>query len=287
MRKLALPTFAPVDVLSTCVSGVTDAGLVERLEAVKATLLSTADNYDQRARASELHLVPRVAQVGDVAKAELEKLYDGHMSPAKSAARKYYDVLRSAAPHRKCPLCGIGVVSALDHHLPKSKYPDLAVCPYNLVPICDFCNKAKLSSYPKEAGQQTIHPYYDDFTQEQWICARLDIEGPPALTFYVSPPPHWDEIRRLRAQRHFDIVKLGLSYTSNANEDMSSLRGHLESIENREGAAGVLAHLRDECNRYIERLNSWQHVMYQTLANHAWFVAGGFRNIPKPNFLVK
>ncbi|MGF6260986.1 hypothetical protein OKW49_001887 [Paraburkholderia youngii] len=154
------------------------------------------------------------------------------------------------------------------------------------MPICDFCNKAKLSSYPRNASQQTIHPYYDDFTQEQWIYAQLDIDGPPALTFFVDPPPHWDETKRLRAQRHFDIVKLGLSYTSNANEDMSSLRGHLESIENREGAAGVLAHLKEEQNRYLERLNSWQHVMYQTLASHDWFVAGGFRNIPKQSLLV-
>ncbi|MBU9194443.1 hypothetical protein KTD33_07820 [Burkholderia gladioli] len=280
MRKLALPALTPVGVLSTCIAGVADPALVARLDAIRGTLLATAASYDQHASANALHLISRVENVGAVTKDELQSLYLDQMSATKGSARSMYDVLRSAAPHRKCPLCGIGTVAVLDHHLPKSKYPDLAVCPFNLVPACDFCNNAKRASFPKTAGQQTIHPYYDDFTQEQWVYAKLDVDGPPALSFFVKAPPHWDQTKRERAQRHFDVVKLGLQYTSNANDDMTVLRDHLEGIKNGEGVAGVRAYLEDERDRNASRVNSWQHVMYQTLANNAWFVNGGYLSIP-------
>ncbi|MEF9444293.1 hypothetical protein OWS73_20930 [Burkholderia sp. 1B3(2022)] len=280
MRKLALPSLTPVGVLSACIAGVVDPALVARLDAIKGTLLATAALYDHHAKSNALHLISRVQDVGLVTKNELQSLYIDQMSATKGSARSIYDFLRSVAPHRKCPLCGIGTVTVLDHHLPKSKYPDLAVCPYNLVPACDFCNNAKRASFPKTAGQQTIHPYYDDFTREQWVYAELDINGPPALSFFVKTPPHWDQTTRERAQRHFDVVKLGHQYTSNANDDMTILREHLGNVHKGEGAAGVLAYLEDERDRNASRVNSWQHVMYQTLANNDWFVNGGYLSIP-------
>ena len=48
-----------------------------------------------------------------------------------------------------CPYCGNDKVresnrtrSELDHFLPKRKYPLLAVCYFNLIPSCHFCNRA-------------------------------------------------------------------------------------------------------------------------------------------------
>ncbi|SAK99936.1 hypothetical protein AWB78_05856 [Caballeronia calidae] len=281
MRKLALPTLAPTSVLSACISGVADKPLAARLNVIQNTLLATATNYDQHAKAKALHLIPRVAGVGAVTKDELQKLYSEQMSATKGAARAYYDALRSAAPNQKCPLCGIGTVTVLDHHLPKSKYPDLAVCPFNLVPACDFCNNAKRAKFPRNVEQQTIHPYYDDFTQEQWIYAKLDTASAPVLVFFVKTPANWSDDDRYRAQRHFDVVKLGHSFTVNANDDLVTLRDHLTTVSGSKGPAGVQAYLNDERDRYAGRANSWQHVTYQTLASSSWFVNGGYLNIPR------
>jgi len=33
--------------------------------------------------------------------------------------------------------------------------------------------------------------------------------------------------------------------------------------------------------RYAVRINSWQHATYQALAADAWFVVGGFLDIPQ------
>lgn len=280
MRRLATPTLLPARVLSACISGVKDKGLVARLTAVQNTLIATANQYDQHAKSETLHQITRIKNVGSVTKEELQTLYTEQMSASDGAARSVYNALRNSAANSKCPLCGIGVVAVLDHHLPKSRYPDLAVCPFNLVPACEFCNNAKRARYPLTAGRQTIHPYYDDFTQDQWIYAKLDRTGPPVLSYFVQPPSNWSSIKCERAHRHFEVVKLAHSFTSNANDDLITLRAHLKSIDKTKGAKGVQAYLEDEQSRYSERINSWQFVMYQTLAKDNWFVSGGYLSIP-------
>lgn len=280
MRTLPLPSQPAAGVLATCIGGVRDQHLAARLRLAEPQLVAAAAGYDQLARAQGLHLVGQVQGVAGVGSAELQALYAGQMGATRGAARRVYDAIRNAPPNGKCPLCGVGTVSGLDHHLPKSRYPDLSVCPSNLVPACDPCNRAKLASFPATAGEQTIHPYFDDFTQEQWIFARLDAAVTPVLVFRVDAPAHWPEVRRERARRHFDVVGLGRTYTSNANDDLMTLRGHLATVAASKGAPGVAAYLADERARHSARLNSWQHATYQTLASDARFVGGGYLAIP-------
>lgn len=275
-----MPPHLAADVLATCFGGVADAELQLRLQAITPLLVAAAANYDQHARVQSLHEVVRAPNVGAVTRSELEALYSKQMSASNGAARVIYNAIRNAPPNGKCPLCGIGTVTVLDHHLPKAHYPSLSVCPFNLVPACDFCNNAKRARFPTCAEEQTLHPYYDDYTQQQWIFAQLDIEGPPVLVFHVDAPAHWTQIDRLRAKRHFDVVKLGVSYTSNANDDLIPLRGHLTTIAATKGAGGVQAYLAEEQAHYADRLNSWQHVMFQTLAASPWFIGGGYLQIP-------
>ncbi|WP_157971109.1 hypothetical protein [Pseudogemmobacter bohemicus] len=140
---------------------------------------------------------------------------------------------------------------------------------------------AKRARFPTCAEEQTLHPYYDDYTQQQWIFAQLDVAGPPVLVFHVNAPAHWPQVSRLRAKRHFDVVKLGVSYTSNANDELIPLRHHLTTIAATKGVAGVQAYLAEEQARYATRLNCWQHIMFQTLAANPWFIGGGYLQIPQ------
>ncbi len=286
MRTLSKPLLAPSSVLSTCIAGISDPALQARVESVQPTLLAAAVTYEKNAQACSLHLVPRVQCVGSVTKDELKDLYNSQMSATGGAARSIYNALRNAAPNSKCPLCGIGTVAVLDHHLPKSKYPDLSVCPTNLVPACDFCNNAKHARFPRSSGQQTLHPYYDDFTKEQWIYARLDRAGPPVLLYEVRPPSHWPTINSERVKRHYSVVKLGQSYASNANDELITLKNHLETIWEKKKEAGVSAYLIDEAARHVMRINSWQHAMYQALALDQWFVSGGYKQIAQQSIAV-
>ena len=57
----------------------------------------------------------------------------------------------------KCPYCSINQPNTLDHYMPKSNYPALAVCRMNLVPMCGVCNNYKGA----KPYTNFIHCYYE------------------------------------------------------------------------------------------------------------------------------
>lgn len=280
MRPLARPNVTCAQVLKLCLDATSDAGLLARLRAISPYLDAAAATYDAQAVAETLNLIPRVASVGVVTKDELIELYSGNMSASKGAARWVYDQIRNSAPHKKCPLCGIGTVAVLDHHLPKAKYPDLAIVPNNLVPACHFCNDTKRARFPKSQGDQTLHPYFDArLLTGRWVKANLD-KGPPlVLTYAASPPDNWSDIDRQRVQRHFIVCGLATTFTSNANDELSPLKERLVMLDERGGASAVQAYLEEEALGYRSRPNCWQLSMYEALAADVWFASGGFQSI--------
>lgn len=280
MRSLPLPSITCADVLPLCLSGITDASLHTRLSFITATLEASAESYDAHARSERLDLVPRVSSVGPVTKEELVDLYSDHLSATKGAARAVYDQIRNSAPNKKCPLCGVGTVAVLDHHLPKSSYPDLSVSPRNLVPACHYCNDNKKAKFPKNAEAQTLHPYFDSRLIElQWLQAAVD-RGPPAtLVFRADPPTWWPLVDQQRVKRHVAVCGLAVLYASNANDELPILKPTLAGLYDRGGPAPVREHLEGERDRYRVRPNSWQYAMYEALSFDDWFVDEGFRNI--------
>lgn len=280
MRSLPLPSMTYSDVLPFCLSGIVDASLHARLSSISATLHASAESYDAHARSERLDLVPRVSSVGSVTKEELVNLYSDHLSMTKGAARSVYDQIRNSAPNKKCPLCGVGTVAVLDHHLPKARYPDLSISPRNLVPACHYCNDTKKARFPKNAGEQTLHPYFDHRLIElPWLRAVVD-EGPPAtLVFRADPPASWPHVDQQRVKRHLVVCGLAVLYASNANDELPILKPTLAGLYDRGGPVPVREHLEGERDRYRVRPNSWQYAMYDALSSDDWFVDEGFRNI--------
>lgn len=280
MRALPPPSVTISNVLSACLPAISDPKLRVRLGAIDPSLSAATTAYENGANTATLHLISRVSSVGNVSKEELIALYSDHMSATRGVARFIYDLIRNAAPNKKCPLCGIGTVAVLDHHLPKAKYPNLAIAPTNLVPACHFCNDRKRARFPKTAEEQTLHPYYDaHLMQETWVKAELDRGSPPALIYSVDPPPSWSWVNQKRVERHFMVCGLTTTFTSNANDELASLKARLEMLANRGGNSAVEGYLIEEAERHAKRPNSWQSAMYRTLAKDSWFVAGGFRLI--------
>jgi hypothetical protein len=196
------------------------------------------------------------------------------------AGRTYYEKIKTAAPNQKCPLCGVGTVAVLDHHLPKTKYPNLSIVPENLVPACHFCNDTKKARYPKTVEEQTLHPYYDSrLMTTPWLKATLISGGPPVFVYSVKPPASWPAVDQKGVQRHFDVCGLAATFTSNANDELGPLKADLSKVESRWGVPGVQAHLKDRTASYSGRPNSWQLAMYKELASNAWFIGGGFQQI--------
>lgn len=281
MRTLPLPIDTHADVLSLCLAATTDLDLQNRISGITVELSSSVAVYSQHAVAGTLNLVPRVVAVGAVSKAELTDLYSLHLSSTNGAARAVYDRIRNSAPNKRCPLCGVGTVAHCDHHLPKSKYPDLSVAPINLVPACHFCNDKKKAKYPTQQGQQTFHPYFDaHLLSANWVRATLDPLPTPALVFDTVPPANWSQIDKDRVARHFSVCGLGTTFTTNANDELPVIRDRLRLLNGRGGAAAVQQFLNDERDVHVTRPNSWQFATYVALAANHWFVNGGFQTIP-------
>ena len=281
MRTLPLPSETQAQVFAACLSATADSGLSSRLAAISGTLATTATNYNSHATAGSLDLIPRVTSVGSVTKAELLELYSEHLSSTSGAGRTVYDRIRNAAPLKRCPLCGVGTVAHLDHHLPKSRYPDLAIHPANLVPACHFCNDTKKSKYPATASQQTFHPYFDaHLLSAPWVRATLSAGPPPVLMFDTDPPASWSPVDQAKVARHFTVCGLAVTFTSNANDELPIIRDRLRVQASRGGTAAVQQFLTDEHAVHTSRPNSWQHATYRVLASDPWFVGGGYDSVP-------
>lgn len=281
MRSLPPPTDTQADVFALCLGATTDVGLHARLMAITTDLEAVSATYEASAATASLNLIPRVLSVGEVTKPELTALYEEHLSKTNGAARAVYDRVRNAAPNNRCPLCGVGNVAHCDHHLPKSRYPDLSILPINLVPACHFCNYKKREKYPATAGQQTFHPYFDrHLLADAWIRATLNPGPPPALVFDTAPPSVWNMIDRDRVRRHFDACGLSITFTTNANDELPIIRDRLILQASRGGSGVVKQFLDEECLIHSARPNSWQYATYSALAADVWFVEGGYLTIP-------
>jgi hypothetical protein len=165
----------------------------------------------------------------------------------------------------------------LDHHLPKSRYPALAVAPLNLIPACMDCNKAKLERIPHSSAEETLHPYFDNVEDDEWLHAAVIQSVPAAVVFYPEPPAAWGAVMAARVVGHFSVFGLARLYGVQAAVELQNIRFHLGRLLTEAGPAGVRAHLivvAQSCEQ--ASVNSWQTAMYKALAASDWFVSGEF-----------
>ena len=280
MEKLTPPSDSPLKVFRACISQVGDPGLKTRLESIESDVVAAARSYAGRGQRGTLYRFPSLADVrGVISGDEMRDVYKGRMAAKKSAGRPFYDRIKGAPPHDRCPLCRVRRVWTLDHYLSQKDFPILAVSPMNLIPACSDCNKAKGFKLARKASDQFLHPYFDDITRAQWLRARVNEIRRGTLEYYVQGPRTWTSDKHERLEYHFDKLNLNKLYKSHASEELSGRRKLLIPVFNRRGPAGIRAHMTQQWNdsRVVNGKNSWRTVMFATLAENDWFCNGGFR----------
>lgn len=239
-------------------------------------IIEQANSYDIKATIGQLYALDplNISFSGD----RLINLYETHMLNKKYNGRIIYDKLMLLAINRLCPFCSTGVVSTLDHYLPKKingGFPELSAVPINLVPCCSDCNKKKYEDAPKTAIEQFIHPYYDDINQDRWLFARInyEIEDEPTLIFYIDCPENWDEIIKARIEYHFKTLELDKLYSQQAANELSGIKLYIDELRRKTGKDTVREHLTQiALSREASSKNSWQTAMYYALANDERFL---------------
>ncbi|MGH3933068.1 MAG: HNH endonuclease [Pseudonocardiaceae bacterium] len=277
MWPLGKPLDAARDTYRTCISRVSRAGLKERLEGFEDDVADAADRFEEAVRATALHTLDKstFAPNSEDDQKELRKVYTDRMAKEGAPGRSIYDALRLAAP--RCPLCGHRNVSTLDHHLPKADYPLLSVAPANLVPACSDCNKNKMNTSPATAEEQTLHPYFDNIDDNQWLSAKVIEEKPPSLRFFVDPPQNWPACLTTRVHRHFDVFRLDVLYGAQAATELAGIEYVMRLQFETTGAEGVCRYVQQQAaSRSATHLNHWTAATYRALAGNPWYCSGGF-----------
>ena len=285
MRALNAPNYDPLAVYQTCINGITDNDLIARLNNINDRIVFAAKDYEQKAKAQLLYSIPKnnckngEIALGEVTKDELKEVYTSHMVEKSKPARAIYDSLLSQAHLGKCPYCGFGQTSTLDHYLPKAKYPQFSVLPFNLVPSCRDCNTGKSTSIATTAEAQSLHPYFDhqNFIDDQWLHAKVIQTTPAIIRFFVKAPEQWDDISKARVQAHFCNFNLASRYSVEAVNELVSLRDVLISYCQLMGSKSVRNLLEIEANSSArQHSNSWKTAMLQALVVSDWYCDGGF-----------
>lgn len=275
MRSIPRPATSATAAFAISISRVRDKGLKSRLLSVRGEIAKAARRYEGLAGTGRLHLYPIETRVGAVTAKELTTNYEQRFAAKRSPGRVIYDALMIAAPESRCPLCAQRTVTSLDHHLPKTAHPALAVTPLNLVPSCSDCNKVKLDRLLTARSDQTLHPYFDHVEGEAWLTASVIDASPQAVIYAATPPSTWPQDLQSRATKHFEVFGLADLYAAQAATEMAEVALAHHELLNAGGPDLLRSHL-DLMYRSCHAVqpSSWRAALYHALARSKSYIEG-------------
>ena len=265
MIKLEKPEMKIDDIITDCISNVKKEPTLSHIVASRRTIVLKSKKYDELALNGQLDNVHRHTMVeGGATKDDMVWLYDNKFVAA--GGRNYYNKIKAIPQFERCPFCGVGRVSTLDHYLPKTEYPTYAITPYNLVASCADCNKKKSTVVSETREEAFIHPYYDDFDDEIWLKAKIIVEEEIIFSFYVGKPDLWNQEKYKRAKNHFNKLGLNSLYISHCGEEFAEYEHTAKQLYKIGGLDLVKKDLKDRITerRRITK-NNWRAALYQAL----------------------
>lgn len=282
---MALPVFDAGEVYDMCVGSIANENTRKNFQTIRESMLQLGKTYLDNANMHQLHQIEPINLKDDeqcieqITKKDLVDLYTQQFTGQKKPARAVYDRLLISAPNGRCPFCGFGQASTLDHFLPKAKYFWLSVFVPNLVPACKDCNSKKSTKLANSVEKQTLHPYFDDLRieNEQWLFADIQDQNsyPIPIRYYTKPPLVWDESLKLRVSNHFRDFELAPRFSLEAANELATLTSVLKTLS-RCGSNQVKEHLDLIFqSEFSVRKNTWKSALYQTLSESEWYWSGG------------
>ncbi len=284
MKRLTKPRVDAGEVFDACVGGITDAALANRLTTARAELVASFNEYELRGGNHRLFSFIASAHgnetqqvLAGITKKEMTDLYTEQMAKERKPGRQYYDRLRMLAPLGKCPLCGFGQVSTLDHFLPKARYPIFSVLCTNLVPSCNDCNKGKGASVITQ-NSQMLHPYFEDpiIDTEPWLFAEVIESSPATVRYFVQPPNIWLMDLAKRISNYFNDLDLARRFAVEAASEIAVISDQLNELDARDSRQAQL--IRSAGIERRNRKNTWRAALYEALAQSDWYLDHGYRN---------
>ena len=258
-----IPEVKPEDIFKCCVESYTDPGKKKRLLACQHLVEVDSVSY-QELVPSQIDRFTISKLPENVSSSEMKKVYDEKFAKAETVGRTYYDAVMAQVERGICPICGVRLVSTLDHYLPKAKVPTLSVTPSNLIPACRDCNMDKTTDMILTPYATPVHLYYDRLPEGTWL--HVHIGDNLEITYYVSCPESWDKSLRGRVEGHLDIYHLHGLYSAHAAteiEDKKRMWKKLISLGMEQDVLDDICEMRSSAE--ANDLNSWKSALYRGL----------------------
>lgn len=123
-----------------------------------------------------------------------------------------------------CPLCEgvMNSIPTLEHIIPKSSEPYLAIVPSNLIPACRECNTS--SHWKRETELSEIHLYFEEYCIEKLFGIKFKIENRnsrwlvPELIITNKNESGIDDLDFSRIKRFIEVYKLEQTYNYRINQ---------------------------------------------------------------------
>lgn len=188
-------------------------------------------------------------------------LYDNKFSKIDSVGRKFYDKVLSSAKSSLCPYCLQHDVSQLDHFLPKSNSPSLAVTPKNLVPSCSMCNSSKNNS-----RDLFINPHFEVVDDEVYLkCAIIFEDGHFIFDYTLDKPSSWNDDLFSRLRNQLLNADYSALYSMHAIQHLGSEQLNFKRVFTRHGKDELLDHLQTSLfgTENTVGINHWKSSYYR------------------------
>lgn len=266
------PKYTALECFKHCWSSGNDEEKRARLESYVERILDAETEFEKCSRNGILHRILRSSPKDDKNFIE-DMVWSYEVRFVGGPGSDLYNELRASVSH--CCLCGGDtLVSTLDHHLPKSLYPTLAVTPLNLIPSCITCNKEKLAVFPATSGDQTLNPYFDFVEDLLWLNAHLEETVPLKISFDAEPCEEIPSVLAQKIKNHFKTFKLASRFEKHVPYFLTSQKSLLFKQFRAAGSDGLRSELLTIAEGYS--LNSWQNATCRRLEKSHWYCEEGF-----------
>lgn len=264
MRFLVQPELNIRDIIDACTSNLRNGK--EKYTSALPQIKQYSELFDEKMHSNNAWtLSPHKKVTDDLTKDDMVALYENKFAKQGQPGRKYYDIIKIAPKNNICPICGIGDVSTLDHYMAKSEYPTLAVTPTNLIPACRDCNTIRGTKIFDEVADMTLHPYYDDLRNIEWLAARVISRNPICVEYYVSNT-YTNQPMRSRLEKHLEVFDLRRRYSLKAAEELSSIRNIIKMLLANGGPTTLIGYFELQYqSHYSNEINSWKTAFYRAL----------------------
>ncbi|MCK1453591.1 hypothetical protein IVB36_22630 [Bradyrhizobium sp. 35] len=248
------------------------------MRAARAEVLAAYHGYEDAA--------PEVGELDDAPLTDPQKEAMRHAFTVETQPMTALrgDLLKRISVAR-CPFCGIGESSTLDHYLPKEQYPEFSVFPKNLVPSCAVCNTRKRDRILDKGTnvRMFLHPCYDLIPDTAFLAVRARMKADALVLSYRLTRPAGMALQTFQHLRsHFNELDLADRYRRMGLEHLGgqypALRRAYGPSEDAERVAEKLIEGAEDFEE-VSGPNYWLAKLYRVLAGNEDFCDGGFEAI--------